>query len=243
MWSRTESLFAADSNGLLQQNLPRSSAQLTVFDPVNYQQNLLTAARALEQIDDQVRQLQNQVLMIVRMDQNLVRLGSTISPDLQRTFSDIRIQLRAGGGIALRLQATQSGYEPLFPRQASTALSSDDVLRNAKSRWDEEYAGLKRAALLQGQIADGVDVDTRLLGDAMARSRNAAGALEAAQAGNELTALSVKQSLALQSLFAGQHRAETLTRARDLVTEDEGRQRFDCRRHGLSHLHRKSMSV
>src|SRR5712671_1527315 len=89
--------------------VPRTAAQLTVFDPLNYQQNLLTAARALEQINNQVRQLQNQALMIVRMDQNLQRLGSTISPDLQRTLSDIQAQLRAGDGIALRLQATQNG--------------------------------------------------------------------------------------------------------------------------------------
>jgi P-type conjugative transfer protein TrbJ len=204
----------------------QSAAQLTVFDPLNYQENLLSAARALEQINNQVRQLQNQAQMLWRMDQNLLRLGSTISPDLQRTLSDIQTRLRTGEGIALRLQATQSGYELLFPRQASSALSGDDVLRNAKSRWDEEYAGLKRAALLQGQIADSIDIDTRLLGDAMARSRDAAGALEVAQAGNELTGLSVKQSLAVQSLLAAQHRAETLTHARDLATEDEARQRF-----------------
>ena len=43
----------------------------------------------------------------------------------------------------------------------------------------------------------------------MDRSRNAVGALEVAQAGNELTALSVKQALALQGLLAAQHRAET----------------------------------
>jgi P-type conjugative transfer protein TrbJ len=214
------------AGGLLTSCVTRSGAQLTVFDPANYQENLLSAARALEQINNQVRQLQNQVLMIQRMDQNLVRLGSTLSPDLQRTLADIQTQLRAGEGIALRLQATQSGYERLFPRQVSTALSSDDVLRNAKIRWDEEYAGLKRAALLQGQIADGIEADTRLLGDAMTRSRDAVGALEATQAGNELTALSVKQSLALQSLLAAQHRAETLSRARDLATEDEARQRF-----------------
>ena len=100
------------------------------------------------------------------------------------------------------------------------------MLRNARSRWDEEYASLRRAALVQGQIVDSVDADTRLLGYAMARSRDAAGALEAAQAGNELTGLNVKQSLALQSLLAAQHRADTLTRARELATEDEARQRF-----------------
>jgi P-type conjugative transfer protein TrbJ len=212
--------------GMLASCVPRSAAQLTVFDPANYQENLLSAVRALEQINNQVRQLQNQVLMIARMDQNLVRLGSSLSPDLQRTLSDIQSQLRAGEGIALRLQATQSGYEQLFPRQVSTALSSDDVLSNAKTRWDEEYASLKRAALLQGQIADGVDADMLLLRDAMARSLGAVGSLEATQAGNELTGLAVKQSLALHSLLAAQHRADTLAKARDLATEAEARQRF-----------------
>jgi P-type conjugative transfer protein TrbJ len=45
-------------------------------------------------------------------------------------------------------------------------------------------------------------------------------------AGNELTALSVKQSLALQGLLTAQLRAETMTKARDLATENEARQRF-----------------
>jgi P-type conjugative transfer protein TrbJ len=201
-------------------------AQLTVFDPANYSQNVATAARALEQITNQVRQLQNQVLMLQRMDQNLVRLSSTISPDVQRTLADIQTQLRAGEGIALRLQATQSGYDQIFPHQALSNLSTDEALRNAQNRWNEEYAAFRRAALLQGQIADGIETDTRLLGDAMARSRAAAGGLEATQAGNELAGLSVKQALALESLLAAQHRALTVTRARDLATEDEARQRF-----------------
>jgi len=212
--------------GVLASCVPRSAAQLTVFDPSNYQQNLLSAARALEQINNQVRQLQNQALMLSRMDQNLMRLGSTISPDLQRTLAAIQTQLHAGQGIALRLQATQSSYDQLFPRQASAALTHDDALRNAKTRWDEEYAAFQRTALLQGQIADGIDTDARLLADAMARSRDAVGALEATQAGNELTALNVKQSLALQSLLAAQHRAETLAKARELAAEDEAKQRF-----------------
>lgn len=205
---------------------PQSIAQMTVFDPSNYQQNLLSAARALEQINNQIRSLQNQAQVILRMDQNLAQLDTTISPDLQRTLTAIQSQVHAGQGIALQLQATQSGYDQVFPGQVSAALSSDDVLRNAKTRWDEEYAAFRRAAFLQGQIADSVVIDARLLGDAMASSRNAVGALEAAQAGNELTGLSVKQSLALQSLLAAQARAQTLTRARDLATEDEARQRF-----------------
>ena len=204
----------------------RSAAQLTVFDPVNYQENLLSATRALEQINNQVRQLQAQAQMLSRMDQNLVRLGGTISPDLQRTLTAIHAQLQQGGGIALSLQTTQSAYERLFPREVSTSLSSDAVLRNAQLRWEEQYASLRRAALLQGQIGDGIDIDSRLLSQAMDRSRLANGALEVAQAGNELSGLSVKQALALQSLLAAQHRADTLTRARDVASEEEARLRF-----------------
>jgi P-type conjugative transfer protein TrbJ len=206
--------------------VPRSAAQMTVFDPANFQQNLLSAARALEQINNQVVQLQNQALTIARMDQNLVRLGSTMSPDLQRTLGAIQGLLRAGDGIALRLGATQRGYEQLFPRQASAALTHDDALRTAKVRWDEQYAAFQRAALLQGQIADGIETDTGLLATAMGRSRDAVGALEAVQAGNELNALNVKQALALQGLLAAQHRAETIKRARDLAAEEDARQRF-----------------
>ena len=211
---------------LLTTALPTGTRALTVFDPLNYQENLLSAARALEQINNQVRLLQGQAQVLLKMDQNLLRLGSTLSPDLLRSLGDIQSHLRAGEGIALQLRATEAAYERLFPKQLSAALSTDDILRNAKSRWEEQYAALHRAALLQGQIADGIETDTRLLGDAMARSRNAAGALEVAQAGNELTALSVKQSLALQSLLAAQHRAETIAKARDLAAEDEAQQRF-----------------
>jgi P-type conjugative transfer protein TrbJ len=211
--------------GVLTSCVTRAPA-LTVFDPLNYQQNLLAAARALEQINNQVRQLQNQALMLLRMDQNLARLGGTIAPDLQRALADMQRQLSAGDAIALNLRATEGAYERLFPRQISVALTADEALRNAKARWEEEYAALRRAALLQGQIVDHVEADARLLDTAMARSRDAVGALEAAQAGNELLGLGVKQSLALQGLIAAQQRAETMARARDLAIEGEARQRF-----------------
>jgi P-type conjugative transfer protein TrbJ len=206
--------------------LPTASRALTVFDPLNYQENLLSAARALEQINNQVRLLQGQAQMLLKMDQNLLRLGSTISPDLLRSLAGIQAHLRAGEGIALQLRSTEAAYERLFPKQVSVALSTDDLLRNAKTRWEEEYAALRRAALLQGQIGDGIEADTHLLGDAMARSRGAAGALEVAQAGNELTALSVKQSLALQGLLAAQYRADTIAKARELAAEEEAKQRL-----------------
>jgi P-type conjugative transfer protein TrbJ len=38
--------------GVMACSTPQATAQLTVFDPANFQQNLLSAARALEQINN-----------------------------------------------------------------------------------------------------------------------------------------------------------------------------------------------
>jgi type IV secretion system protein TrbJ len=210
---------------LANSSLP-GAAQLTVFDPVNQQQNLLSAARALQQINNQVRQLQADAQMLSRMDQNLARLKGSITPDLQRTLDAINGQLRQGNAIALGLKETEISYARLFPSTPSSNLSNDASRRAAQQRWEEEYASLQRAARLQGAIADGLAVDGRLLTQAMDRSRTANGALEVAQAGNELTGLGIKQALGLQSLLAAQQRAETLKAARDLANEAEARQRF-----------------
>src|SRR3954451_3446914 len=50
------------------------AAAIPVFDPTNYAQNLLQAARALEQINNQVRSLQNEATMIANMEKNLQRI-------------------------------------------------------------------------------------------------------------------------------------------------------------------------
>ncbi len=39
----------------------------TVYDPANHAQNVLQAARALEQINNQIRTLQNQATMLQNM--------------------------------------------------------------------------------------------------------------------------------------------------------------------------------
>jgi len=219
-------LAVALTAGLLGSCTSRATAQLAVFDSATYQQSLITSLRALEQINNQVRQLEAQARQLARMDQNLTPLGTTMAPELQRTLEAIQKEIRSGDGLGLAVAATRAGYDQAFPRQAAVNLTSEEMLRSARSRWDEDYAAQRRAALVQAEVAESVDRDGRLLGDALSRSRDAAGALAAQQAGNELMGLTVKQALALQSLLAARHRAETLTQARTLASEDEARQRF-----------------
>ena len=47
---------------------PSTSAHaITVFDPSNYAQNILTAARTLQQVNQQIRQLQNEAQMLANI--------------------------------------------------------------------------------------------------------------------------------------------------------------------------------
>ena len=50
-------------------------AQWTVFDPSNYAQNLLTAARSLQQINNQIQMLQNQAQSLVNQAKNLTTVS------------------------------------------------------------------------------------------------------------------------------------------------------------------------
>jgi P-type conjugative transfer protein TrbJ len=196
---------------------------LIVFDPANYQQNLLSAVHALEGVQNQVLQLQNEAAQLMRMDRQLQPLSGSPGPDLQSTLTALRARIAEGSALALKVQETEAGYARLYPTTFSDALSSNDLVRTARARWDEAYAGFKRAALLQGQVNEATGTDARLLDQILARSTGAIGSLQAAQAGNELAALHIKQSLQLQTLLAAQARAETSERARTLVAEEQGR--------------------
>jgi P-type conjugative transfer protein TrbJ len=201
-------------------------AQALVFDAANFHENALIDAHAITQIGNQVRQLENEAQMLLRLEQNVRQLGVSIAPDLQRALSALEGRLANGGGMGLRRTGAEAAFAELFPQHASAARTGEAGLAMSARRAQEDYEGVKRSAVLQAEIADGVAGDRRLLADVMARSRGATGALAAAQAGNELAGLSVKEALVLEALLTAQSRSETVARARVLAGEEEARQRF-----------------
>ena len=132
-----------------------------------------------------------------------------------------------GNTIRMQVEQTTQEMQRLFPNEFAASLTGDEMVRDAKVRWDQTLAAWKRSANLQAKIAENTDQDAGLLDTLLNRSRSAVGNLQASQAGNELTGLSVKQSLQLQQLMAAQYRAETLDRSRRMAAEEEARVRFN----------------
>ncbi|MHC2535258.1 P-type conjugative transfer protein TrbJ [Bradyrhizobium diazoefficiens] len=197
-----------------------------VFDPTNYGQNLLTAARALEQINNQVRSLQNQTQSLLNQAKNLTSLPTSVVGQLSSTINQTNGLISQAKNISFDVQKAQQDFERLYPRQYAAAVSSDKMVQDATARWDNSYDGLKQSLTLQSAIVSNLDQDGRTLQTLMANSSAAVGSLQAQQSGNELLALQIKQSLQTQALMATQARADTLRAAEQQASSAAAKERF-----------------
>ena len=85
-----------------------TSAQLIVFDPNNYAQNVLTAARELQQINNQITSLQNQAQMLINQAKNLASLPYSSLQQLEQSIQRTQAAARPGPAYCLRYQADRS---------------------------------------------------------------------------------------------------------------------------------------
>ena len=67
-----------------------------VLDPSNLVQNIMTAARALEQINNQIRQLQNEAQMLTNQAKNLTGLNFSALNELRSALSATNQLLQIG---------------------------------------------------------------------------------------------------------------------------------------------------
>jgi P-type conjugative transfer protein TrbJ len=202
------------------------ASALIVYDPKNHIENILSAVRALEQIENQVKQLANEAQMLIKMDLNLEQLGSSVAGDLKGSIDEIKSLLDDAKGLALSVTETEVKIKELFPSDYAAALTNDEQLTQAKSRWDETLSAFKRSMSLEAKVVEATTEDGAVLSDLLSKSSTAVGNLQVQQAGNELLGLSVKQQLQLQNLMAADQRAQSLERARVLASQEEARLRF-----------------
>ena len=69
--------------------------------------------------------------------------------------------------------------------------------------------------------------DSATLSRLVEESQSAIGALQAQQAGNQLTAFSAKQTMQTQELLAAQARAQAMEQARQTQAEEQARYQFE----------------
>ena len=213
--------LAASSLGALAMAVHTSPAfaQLTVFDPTNYSQNLLTAARSLSQINNQIQSLQNEATMIMQQAKNLSRIDFPELQALTSKLQQIDQLMNRAQSINFNAGNIEAEYQRLFPQSAS----SNALVVNARTQLEASVAAFRQTMSVQSQVASNVAADGAMLTALVEKSQGAEGSLQAQQATNQLLALVAKQQLQIQNLMAAQYRADTLEAARRAQAESDAR--------------------
>ncbi len=204
-------------------------ASWIVFDPTNYSQNVLTAARSLEEINNQIRQLQNEAVMLENMAKNLQNLDYSSLNQMTSALNSIGALMNQANGLSFTLSQLESQWQQQYPGSYGATLSTNDTAITARQRWQNAMAAYRQTMQVQSQVVQNVQSDQTVLSTLVNQSQNAAGALQAQQASNQLIALSAKQQMQIQEMMAAQYRAEAQDAARKAQAEEAARvttQRF-----------------
>ncbi|HEV7311179.1 P-type conjugative transfer protein TrbJ [Sphingopyxis sp.] len=202
-----------------------ASAQMSVFDTSNYTQNLLTAARTLQQINNQIQSLQNEAQMLVNQGKNLAKIDFPELDRLRQKLAEIDKLMGQAQSIDFRVDQLDERYRQLFPDSVDRVLKRDQRLAAAKQRLDNEMAAFRQTMEVQSGIVENVRDDAQVLAAIVAKSQGAEGSLQAQQATNQLLALATKQQFQLQNLMASQFRKESIEAAARGQNEREARAR------------------
>jgi P-type conjugative transfer protein TrbJ len=188
-------------------------AQFTLFDPTNYSQNLLTAARSLTQINNQIQSLQNQAQSLINQAKNLTKIDFPELQAITQTLQQIDRLMGLAQGIQFHVDTLDQQFKQFFPQSLSQALTSNQQVANAKARLDTSMAAYQQTMGVQAQVVTNVQADAQTLSALVAKSQGAEGSLQAQQATSQLLALAAKQLFQIQNLMAAQYRAQSIEQA------------------------------
>lgn len=196
---------------------------LIVFDPSNYAQNVLQAARALEQINNQITSLQNQAQMLINQARNLASLPYSALQQIQQNVQRTQQLLGEAQNIAFNVQQIDQAFQNQY---ASVSMSATDqqLVADARTRWQNTVGGLQDAMRVQAGAVGNIDTTRTQMSTLVSQSQGATGALQATQAGNQILALQSQQFSDLIALTSANGRAAALTEAERAAAVAQGRE-------------------
>ena len=208
---------------------PTAHAQWAVIDAANLVQNIETAARALQQVNNQIHQLQNEAQMLMNEAKNLAGLNFSDLNQLLSSLSRTSQLIQQAQGLSFNLTQMEAQFVRLYPTAYTASTLGSQMSVDAHARWQNSLEALRTATELQSQAVQNFSSDQQVLTDLVNGSQSAAGALQAAQATNQLLALQSRQAMQAQQLQITQERAAALEQARQVAVQEralEVRRRF-----------------
>jgi P-type conjugative transfer protein TrbJ len=193
-----------------------ASAQRIVYDPTNYAQNLLSATRALQQINNQIRQIEQATAML---RQNPLQL----SPELSQSIDEAHALFRSAQSIAFEVDQLGENLRQLYP-ETWEDFDLEGILAQSDHWIAESRASLERAMQAEARAAESVERTRGHVERAMQSSSSAEGQTGAIQASNQLLGIQASQLAEIHALLIAQGRALETERMERLAREDRARE-------------------
>lgn len=191
-------------------------AQINVIDSTNLAQNVVQAARALEQINNQIRQIEQQAAMLAVSPLQL-------SAELAERLDAARALFDAASAVAFEAHTIGDNLRALYP-ETFDAFDLEAVLERSDLWIAESRASLERAMRAQAEAPVSLAGARTRIERALAASAEAQGQTGAAQAGNQLLGVTATQLAEIQALLAAEGRALAIERMERLAREERGRE-------------------
>lgn len=200
-----------------------AQAQFAVIDAANLVQNTFTAVRTLAQIANQVRQLENEAQMLLNEARNLEHLDLNTLNRLLQIIATAQNLLNQAQGMTFKVAQAQANFLRLYPNAYPNGASSAQLSADSLERWSNSRFALDTAVQIQAQSSQNIAEDQAVLSNLIGASQGADGALQAAQATNQLLALQTRQLIQSQQLEIAHSRAADLELARTVAAEARSR--------------------
>src|SRR5579883_258008 len=156
-------------------------AQWIVFDPTNFGQNILTAARELQQVNNEIQMLENQATSLINQARNLASLPYSSLATLEQSIAQTQQLLSQAQRIAYSVSTIDQAFTQTYPQAYSSATSSQQLIADAQTRWQNARAGFQDAMRVQAGAVQNLSATHSQIDALVANSQSARGALQASQ--------------------------------------------------------------
>src|SRR5882672_5093499 len=152
--------------------------QTIVYDPSNYAQNVLQAARTLQQINNQITGLQNQTQMLLNQAKNLARLPYSSLQAIEQSITRTQQLLKQAQRLAYDINQIDQAFQRTYPQSYAGSISSQQLLSDAQTRWQNALAGYHDALRVQAGVVQALDTTRTEIGPLVSSSQSAEGILQ-----------------------------------------------------------------
>ena len=118
-----------------------------------------TAARALEQINNQITSLQNEAQMLINQARNLASLPYSSLQQLQQSVQRTQQLLGQAQRIAFDVQQIDQAFQQQPTATPRLSASDQQLVAGARERWQNTVGGLQDAMRVQAGVVGNIDTN------------------------------------------------------------------------------------